>query len=330
MNIKGFIGIQMRWFYHIVVLTALLTFVACQPSSQRTSSQNQTPELSLHLLNGFSCNNGQTITFDGSAWVCSDPNLTLPDCANGEVPVSNGSGWACQPESQLGTQVVPGYIKGFELEFSSGSEINIPPGVVDIGGGLYNHTTTSALTITSFTGSEGWYYIYADQSASTENSVVFIDSSTEPTYSDTLLGWYNGEDRCIGAVYSEDGSGLDAFTVVGNTYLLNDELQTLANGNPDGSYILVNVTPKVPVFAVEARFNAQNSDTGSSVTVSLRSAAIPSISYTETLADGALVEIAEVNGWLPVTSANRNIEYSGEDDDDNNFAITFSGVRWKL
>ena len=78
----------------------------------------------------------------------------------------------------------------------------------------------------------GWQYIYIDASEISPTSTferlsitatAIYASATVPTYSTgvTKRGWYNGEDRCIFAVYVEAGEIL-GFTHDGGTHVLWD------------------------------------------------------------------------------------------------------------
>ena len=60
-------------------------------------------------------------------------------------------------------------------------------------------------------GADGWHYIYLDDSAIVTQGAALLDAdcflndTTAPAWSETKHGWYNGDDRCIFAVY-ETGS----------------------------------------------------------------------------------------------------------------------------
>ena len=96
--------------------------------------------------------------------------------------------------------------------------------------GKGNVNIDSPVDLSGITGS-GWQYIYIDASKISPTSTFerlsvtassLYASGTKPTYSTgiTKRGWYNGEDRCIFAVYVEGGI-LD-FTHDGGTHVLWD------------------------------------------------------------------------------------------------------------
>jgi len=72
----------------------------------------------------------------------------------------------------------------------------------------YNFTTLAAST---------WSYLYLDESTISGPGIItssnFTDSTTAPTYNSTKGGWYNGNDRCIFAVY---GTGASSYTFFKN------------------------------------------------------------------------------------------------------------------
>jgi hypothetical protein len=107
-----------------------------------------------------------------------------------------------------GFATLPGYVNRPKFEYKDANEVTVGPG-------QYHHagTTTqmvywtSGLDITvSATGAD-WDYLYIDDSAvvtagtSLLTASELIFSTTEPIWSDAKMGWYNGNDRCIFAVY---------------------------------------------------------------------------------------------------------------------------------
>lgn len=64
---------------------------------------------------------------------------------------------------------------------------------------------TSDITPTGYAGisNSTTFYLYFDESGTT-----FIYSSTAPTWSDSLQGWYNGNDRALFSMYKDSGGTL--------------------------------------------------------------------------------------------------------------------------
>jgi len=89
---------------------------------------------------------------------------------------------------------------------SSGSTLTVTPGYYHMGAKGYNVSWDSDITVTIT--STGWRYIYLNDSAITTKTVSagqIIESGTAPSYNSTYHGWYNGNDRCIFAVYATGG-----------------------------------------------------------------------------------------------------------------------------
>jgi hypothetical protein len=66
-------------------------------------------------------------------------------------------------------------------------------------------------------GVSEWHYLYVDDSALAGGSdtlltnAQLINKTTAPTWNASEWGWYDGNDRCIGAFYSNSSSQLDVF-----------------------------------------------------------------------------------------------------------------------
>lgn len=68
-------------------------------------------------------------------------------------------------------------------------------------------------------GTSEWHYLYIDDSAlsgATITAARLLNSTTAPTWSATELGWYNSNDRCIGAFYVDSAGDLEDFHHVNN------------------------------------------------------------------------------------------------------------------
>ena len=66
-------------------------------------------------------------------------------------------------------------------------------------------------------GASDWSYLYLDDSAIVTagtnliSTTQLIDATTEPAWSDTKNGWYNGEDKVLFAVWTSGGSAILEF-----------------------------------------------------------------------------------------------------------------------
>ena len=65
------------------------------------------------------------------------------------------------------------------------------------------------------------FFLYFDESAT-----AFIYSSTAPTWSDDLQGWYNGNDRALFSMYKDSGG-----TLYQNKFLMIDQSNNRIHGN---------------------------------------------------------------------------------------------------
>jgi hypothetical protein len=105
-------------------------------------------------------------------------------------------------------------------------------------------------------GADGWHYIYLDDTAIITNASpllvanCFLNDTTAPTWSVTKHGWYNGNDRCIFAVY-ETGDAILVFWHDGGDYVAYDALQQVRGSSDlDATFVDVDCTTAMPGFAV--------------------------------------------------------------------------------
>jgi len=155
---------------------------------------------------------------------------------------------------------------------------------ITIKAGMYHHSGTKeqmvywASDITFDFGSGGsnsgstdlantdWFYLYIDDSAVVTagtrvlTASEFIAVTTEPSWSDTKLGWYNGNDRCIAAFYTNGSAELEEFATYGDTFMYGSVVQDRANLDLDEVWEEVTLT--IPVFSRKALVEYQLDDNG--------------------------------------------------------------------
>ncbi|MCP4153759.1 MAG: hypothetical protein GY757_38895, partial [bacterium] len=172
---------------------------------------------------------------------------------------------------------------------------------------------------------EDFIYIYIDDSASSYPTPTIIGSTTEPAWSDSKIGWYNGSDRCIGVVWSPDSSATvvdfsataDLECIVDDTTLIGWAVYL---GNPNGSYQTAETTAYIPVNATKVRLNASNNDSGElQILVG---------AYENTachlVSDG--YNSIFFSGWIELERGwSRDLKWSGQDNDNNNFCVSIIG-----
>jgi len=164
-----------------------------------------------------------------------------------------------------------GMANGLELSYGSTTTVWIDGGMWALTGTTDRHvylSTQTQYTVSSLAVSD-ISYIYIDDSAVTaadSNALVvgsFTDSTTAPTYSAAKAGWYNGLDRCIGAVVSNASSQIRQFGVYSaSCCILYESVEARAQAAAPVSYTELNLSSWVPVFATMAKVVVQCNTAG--------------------------------------------------------------------
>ncbi len=159
--------------------------------------------------------------------------------------------------SNLATSL-PGFLIRPKFEWKDDDEIYI-------GAGVYHHAGTieqfvywdSQLTFQwTVGGSSGFRYLYLDDSAIAADGTNvltvsnFIMSTTEPTWSNSKHGWYNGLDRCIFAIYKASASTTKEFFHNSDLVMFSNPPTALSNTDIDTTW--VDATLVIPSFATKA------------------------------------------------------------------------------
>jgi len=145
---------------------------------------------------------------------------------------------------------------------------------LNIGGGSYFHDGTTRqvvfwdTTLTFDLGSGGdnadsddlgadeWHYIYIDDSAVVTNddseldATCFLNDTTAPQYTQAKHGWYNGSDRCIFAVLTNDSNEIKEFIYEDRLVLFADQVSDRAVADLDDTFTTCQLT--IPGFATRA------------------------------------------------------------------------------
>lgn len=176
--------------------------------------------------------------------------------------------------------------------------------------------------------SEDFLYIYIDFLDSTfPASPSIVGSTTEPAWSDAKNGWYSGNDRCIGSVWCDSSGNVVEFQ--NNSQLeyiakTTDMKQILTNGNPNGSWQIIESTAYIPINATAVYLKADNSDSTNAVTVCVSTYESTYNSLQGYNREGSV----GITGWLPLErDAYRDLKWYGYDNDDNSFDIYIRGFR---
>lgn len=184
--------------------------------------------------------------------------------------------------------------------------------------------------MTSLTTAEDFHYIYIDDANSVYSDPIIVDSTTEPAWSNSKLGWYHGNDRCIGVVWSPEGSAtITEYVITPDLKWLyknsGEHIKTvLSGGNPDGTEKFLECSAYSPVNSKAILVIASNNETGDSVFVMVRAAdAHASKMYASTYGYTAAVQ-----AWLDLPrGGSRNLYWYGYDDDNNNFTVNINGFQ---
>jgi hypothetical protein len=140
-------------------------------------------------------------TNNGAAFPASVFNTNAPS-DNQIMKFDSGTGkW--QPEADAGG-APEGYIKGMYCDYLNTTQVTWSVGSAEHSGTAIEISTAFTTTVSTLAAGADWHYAYVTNSASgTLSASDIVWSTTEPTESSTLHGWYDAQNnRCIGAVYS--------------------------------------------------------------------------------------------------------------------------------
>jgi hypothetical protein len=224
-----------------------------------------------------------------------------------------------------------GLIKGAEVTYKDSDEITIRPGYGECNGQYWELTSPLDVDLYSVLPvGEDFVYIYIDDSSSAYPAPTVIGDTVEPAWSDAKMGWYNGNDRCIGVVWSPSaGRIIQEFIDIGDDkciYKPTAYKNVLTSGNPSGEWTTLSpsAAPYIPVNADEVYVSAWNSDTES---VLVGVGAAESEVTAEILSSG-YGDIVFGRAWICLKrGGTRNLMWLGWDDDNNNFIIALDGYK---
>ena len=179
------------------------------------------------------------------------------------------------------TNQMAGFISGFYAYYTTTTAIAITPGRGYCNGHYFETNALFTYSMASLAAGEDYHYIYIDDDASTYPRPTLIDSTNEPAWDGDRDGFYNGDDRCISAFWSQAASAtlmIVAVQVNGGPYRFHtgandaNSIKRIASDmNPDGT---VNQTPDdaessayLPVTANEVRLHMTGGDSGATAMV---------------------------------------------------------------
>jgi hypothetical protein len=233
----------------------------------------------------------------------------------------------------LGTTFILGsthkaVIFGAYVVYKSSSEITVTAGSGRCNDTFWEITSEIDVDLTGvLPAGEDFLYIYIDDSTSSYPTPTIIGSTTEPSWSNSKIGWYNGNDRCIGVVWCDSYGNILQFQNNSNLECITYSAikQVLQNGNPNGTYQTVECTAYIPVNATAVRILAMNRESDDNK-VYVKVAA-----YENTTGDLRIANrhsSAYLTGWILLERGwGRDLMWYGDDNDNNEFCIYIRGFR---
>lgn len=227
-----------------------------------------------------------------------------------------------------------GDIKGMLPTYVDTNGITISSGYCEANGKYYELTATTAQLETAVFNNGSFIYLYIDDSESVAPTPTFVFSATAPTWSDSLQGWYNGDDRMICPLYCSAANAIQSF----NKNIISDKVVAILHStfitlgssmNPDGTWQTPDdfeSSAKTPINAVAGYFTLAGIDADNICTINATSYEISQLNSTPNLYGGLYDIVATGRATCVgkiIFGASRNTRIMGADDDDNslNFYI---------
>lgn len=241
------------------------------------------------------------------------------------------------PKSYFGIGIMKGTIKGALVTYKDSIAVTITPGYGECNGKYWEITEAVDLSILPGPNYDVYYILISDANSSYPTPFIYArdNGSPGPTWSDSHLGWYLGNDRCIGVVFNDEATmSFLKFTVSGDGNLvrfIQDECMAtmVAAGTPTGSWVDIEGLDTMPVTSTAAHIFAYQTDSGSYVDLSITS-------YENATAGNVCRELAcvgynraSVNGWIQL-GPSREMSWRGAADDDaQSTYIYLNGFEYK-
>lgn len=157
-----------------------------------------------------------------------------------------------------------------------------------------------------------WFYLYLDHSAITSGKKItaseLIWSSTAPTYNTQYKGWYNGNDLCIFAVFTDSGpTNITEFYHDDNFVTWAERMTDFAQADVDTTWVTMTLT--IPTFSRKAFCCLYSTDEsqGSFCWAAWRTkgSSVTNGHYTTATSDSATVNLGPV---IVITNSSQQIE----------------------
>ena len=220
-----------------------------------------------------------------------------------------------------------GTIHGAFVDYNDANSVDIAAGYGECNGHYWELTSTTRHDMTSLDVND-FSYIYIDDSASSYPAPTIIDSTAEPDWSDSKFGYYNGDDRCIGVVWSQGDSTIIPFVGAPDLKILGysngNMKEVLHYGNPTGATQVLETTAYIPKNAIAVKIHAWNRDNDADCFVKVWSYEAGGSHVYGSTYHGQATAI----GWVELgRNSSRDLNWYGQDDDDNGYCIEIEGFQ---
>ena len=132
-------------------------------------------------------------------------------------------------ELSIATASLPkGYLQRSHFIYNSANSIKLTAAVYEVNGSQAEWNSELSYTFSTL-ADDDWSYLYIDESTISAGTPLtadnFYDSTTEPVWSDSKHGWYNGSDRSIFAVLANGGPSILSFIQESNFVMFDRSIR---------------------------------------------------------------------------------------------------------
>jgi hypothetical protein len=238
-----------------------------------------------------------------------------------------------RPNSYTG--IMKGTIEGAVVTYYDTSSVQVTPGYGDCNGNYWEITEPVYIYVGIISGpnSDDPRYFYINSQSSFPTPSIY-ESTSLPTWSDAKLGWYSGNDRCIGVFWYGEAYSYPhtKFTVHGRgkhiRYITEEPIIVYVNGTaPTGSWTLLDEEGGwYPVNSTAVSISGYTTDNGTALlAVTALDNATPGKLCREL--SGVGFNRASICGWVQL-GASRDLSWLGEADDDSAY-IYLNGFEYQ-
>lgn len=236
-----------------VPIRQVVTSGGSQSTSTDKRSWFQAWDIPLPVAKGGTANS--TALTNGQLWIgkTSDtPQIAGLTGTTDQVTVTNAAG-SITLSAPTQAMLYKGFCIRAKFDWQDADEININPGVYEVNGKIVYWDSQLTSDIGSPSVSD-WYYLYLDDSEISASGIIttakLIWANTEPSWSASKHGWYNGNDRCIFAVLTDGSSNIVEFFHDGDLVSFCDRIIDLDLTDIDATW--TDVTLTIPKFTTKA------------------------------------------------------------------------------